>query len=90
MTTILIVFAGILSVFLAHVVVVPILSNFSDFSRRVPVHCPNLETPGRVRLKPLRAALFSTYGIRNLQVWKCTLLGRREKCNGACLEQVEI
>ncbi len=90
MTTILAVFAGILVVFLVYVGIAPTLVHFPDFSKRVPVQCPHQKVPGRVRLKPLRAALYAAYGFSNLRVWRCSLLGRRMKCDEGCLDKVEI
>jgi hypothetical protein len=90
MTTILVVFAGIFAVFLVYVVFAPTLAHFPHFSRKVPVQCPHQDVPGRVKLKPLRAALFAAYGFSNLRVWRCSLLGRRMKCDEACLHKVEM
>ncbi len=90
MTMILAVFAGILVVFLVYVMIAPTLAHFPHFSRRVPVQCPHQKFSGRVRLKPLRAALYAAYGFSNLRGWRCSLLGRRMKCDEACLDNVKI
>ena len=89
MTAVLYVFAGILLVFLGYTLVAPTLVNLPQFSRRFVVHCPYLKISGLVRVKALSAALASAYGIRNLNVRTCTLLGRRVKCDEACLNKLE-
>lgn len=87
MTTLLIVFAGILVVFLGYTLVAPTLAFLPQFLSPIDVHCPYLKTSGRVRLKAMRAALGSAYGFRNLHVRACTLLGRRVNCDEGCLEE---
>ncbi len=89
MTTLVIVFAAILAVFLGYTLVAPTLSYLPQFSKAIDVHCPYLKASGRVRLKALPAALAAGYGLRNLHVKACTLLGGRVKCDEACLEHKE-
>ncbi len=89
MTTLLIVFAAIIAVFLGYTLVAPTLSYLPQFSRAVEVHCPYLKTSGRVRLKALPAALAAGYGLRNLHVKACTLLAGRVNCDQGCLEHKE-
>lgn len=87
MTTLLIVFAAILAVFLGYTLVAPTLGYLPQFSKAIEVHCPYLKTSGRVRLKALPAALAAGYGLRNLRVNACSLLGGRVKCDEACLDR---
>lgn len=89
MTTLLIVFAGILAVFLGYTLVAPTLSNLPQFLRPIDVDCPYLRTSAQVRLKSFPAALWAGYGLRNLRVRACTLLGGRVKCDEACLLEKE-
>ena len=87
MTTLLMVFAGILAVFLGYTLVAPTLAFLPQYLRPIDVECPYLKTSGQVRLKAMQAALGSAYGLRNLHVRACTLLGRRVKCDEACLKE---
>ena len=89
MTTLLMVFAAVLVVFLGYTLVVPTFSFLPQHLRPVEVNCPYLKTSGRVRLKAMRAALASAYGLRNLHVKTCTLLGKRVRCDEACLAEKE-
>ena len=77
--------AIILAVFLAFTVVTPIIINYSRFSGLRRVRCPNLKRDGEIRLNTVGAAFSSTYGDPNLRITSCTLLGRAERCHGACL-----
>lgn len=87
MTTLMVVFGTILLVFLGYTLVVPTFSFLPRHLRPVDVYCPYLKTSGRVRLKAMRAALWSAYGLRNLRVRACTLMGGRVNCNEACLQE---
>ena len=90
MSTLWIVLFGIIAIFLAYTLLAPTLANLPQFVRRVPVDCPYLKVQGDVKLRALPASFASAYGWRFLRVKSCSLLGRRAKCDQACLDEANI
>lgn len=86
MTTVVIVFASILAVFLGYTVVAPFALNFSRFLGRKKVACPHLDEEGEIELSPWGAALRAGYGDPRPDMTHCSLWGRRLYCDHKCLE----
>ena len=86
MSTLAIVFAAIIGVFLVYTVLAPTVFGLPAFMRPVELACPHHPVVGRIRIAGLRAALTSAYGRPDLRVIRCSLLGPGKSCDEACLQ----
>ena len=89
MTTLLTVFAAVIAVFLATVLIAPTVVNLPRFLGRFRLECPHSHVFGEVKLNRFGAALTSAYGILRLRVRRCTLLAPGEKCDEGCVTRWE-
>jgi hypothetical protein len=90
MTTLLIVFASILSVFALYSVLAPLALNIGRFRGGFRLNCPNGGRSADVKLHAGRAALSTAYGDPQLRMRRCSLQRPGEWCDEACLKGVAL
>jgi hypothetical protein len=89
MTTLLLVSASILLVFVLYTVLAPVALNIGRFSGVLRLNCPNREESAEVRIHAGQAALSSAYGMPQFHQRGCSLLGAGENCDEACLKGLQ-
>ena len=90
MTTILMLTAAILAVFMGYALLAPLALNLHRFIKRNWIYCPVHESYGSLKLNAIGASLGSAYGFGNVHVRKCSLLEKGHKCEEACLKDAEF
>ncbi len=80
----------VLAVLFTYAVLAPFSMNLGRFFGRKQLHCPSRHTYGAVRLNAMGAALSAGYGMPQIQVRACSLLGRGETCGEDCLREADL
>ena len=81
---------AVLAIFFGITVVIPILMNFTRFSGKQVLACPEMKEDATVWLNPIMASLSAAYGKPRVKVTGCSLWGKRGDCVGKCLEGKEF
>ena len=77
-------------VFVVYTVLAPLALNYGRFGNGFRLACPERNIHAQVDVNASGAALASAYGVRRLNLRKCSLLSPGEVCDEACLKGVSV